>query len=71
MPATLDRPKISGTCDSIWVIIAARVVYFDFVGHAAQNQQDPVSVVDVDRAIHGRRAGGELEQFIGGQFVAI
>ena len=71
MPATLDRPKISGTCDSIWVIIATRVVYFDFVGQAAQNQQDPVTVEGVDKAEHSRRARGEFEQCIGGQIVAI
>lgn len=57
--------------NGIWVIIATRVVYFDFVGQAAQNQQDPVTVVDVDRAEHGRRAGRKLEQCIGGQIVAI
>ena len=42
--------------NDIWVLIATRVVNFDYLDQAAQNQQNSVAVVDIDRAEHGRRS---------------
>jgi len=46
--------KVHVRVNDVWVLIATRVVNFDYLDQAAQNQQNPVAVVDVDRAEHGR-----------------
>jgi hypothetical protein len=62
IPARLPRwtQKDLVLANDIWMLIALRIVNFDFAGQAAQNQQNPVTVVNVYRAVHGRRAGGDL-----------
>ena len=40
--------KVHVRVNDVWVLIATRVVNFDYLDQAAQNQQNPVAVVDVD-----------------------